>query len=160
MKQFNVTLLSLWAVATLSACSTAREQFDFSKKSPDEFAVVKRAPLEMPSSMNLPPPRPGAPRPQEAAATQQAKQVLFGRSATETTPSSTTSGESILLQRSGANNVSADIRNRIDEETIKEQEENISTFNKILGRTGSASRSSNDIINPTEELKRLEQQQQ
>ena len=160
MKLFNVTLLSICTVATLTACSTAKEQFDFSKKAPDEFAVVKRAPLEMPTSTALPPPRPGAPRPQEAAATQQAKQVLFGSGDATTTSQNTTSGESLLLQRSGAANTSADIRDIVDAETLEAQSQNASTFDKIIGRAGRKNYSSGDVINPTEELKRLEQGQE
>jgi hypothetical protein len=158
MKPFSFVLLSLCSISVLSACSKTKEQFDFSKKAPDEFAVVKRAPLEMPTSIKLPPPRPGAPRPQEAASTDQAKQILFGRTEnTATQPS--TSSESILLQRAGANNVSADIRDVVDAETLESREDSISTFDKIIGRNSSGSSSTN-VIDPKEELKRLEAQQQ
>jgi hypothetical protein len=55
---------------------------------PDEFAVQRQAPLVVPPDFALTPPQPGAPRPAEGTAAQQALQALFGgpapRSAVET----------------------------------------------------------------------------
>ena len=55
---------------------------------PDEFAVQRQAPLVVPPDFALVPPQPGAPRPAEGTAAQQALQALFGgpapRSAVET----------------------------------------------------------------------------
>lgn len=55
---------------------------------PDEFAVQRQAPLAVPPDFNLVPPAPGAPRPTEGTASQQAMEALFGgpaaRSAVET----------------------------------------------------------------------------
>jgi hypothetical protein len=54
---------------------------------PDEFAVQRRAPLVIPPDFALTPPRPGAPRPQEADSSTLALQAMFGgqaqRSASE-----------------------------------------------------------------------------
>lgn len=55
---------------------------------PDEFAVQRQAPLVVPPDFALVPPAPGAPRPAEGTASEQALQALFGgpapRSAVET----------------------------------------------------------------------------
>ena len=55
---------------------------------PDEFAVQRQAPLVIPPDFALVPPVPGAPRPAEGTAAQQALDALFGgpapRSAVET----------------------------------------------------------------------------
>ena len=55
---------------------------------PDEFAVQRQAPLVVPPDFALTPPAPGAPRPAEGTAAQQALDALFGgpapRSAVET----------------------------------------------------------------------------
>ncbi|MDJ0276888.1 DUF3035 domain-containing protein [Sphingomonas sp. 2R-10] len=57
------------------------------RQRPDEFAVARQAPLVIPPDYSLVPPRPGAARPQDTAASTQAMQALFGgpaqRSATE-----------------------------------------------------------------------------
>jgi hypothetical protein len=76
----------------LAACSSAGLA---GRDRPDEFAVQRQAPLVVPPDFALVPPQPGAPRPAEGTAAQQALDVLFGgpapRSATETS----------LLQRAG-----------------------------------------------------------
>ena len=55
---------------------------------PDEFAVQRQTPLVVPPDFQLRPPQPGAPRPTEGTAAQQALEALFGgaapRSAVET----------------------------------------------------------------------------
>ncbi|MEP7222499.1 MAG: DUF3035 domain-containing protein [Novosphingobium sp.] len=45
---------------------------------PDEFAVQRQAPLVVPPDFSLTPPAPGAPRPVEQSAQQQAQDALFG----------------------------------------------------------------------------------
>ena len=59
-----------------------------SRDRPDEFAVQRQAPLVVPPDFALTPPAPGAPRPAEGTAAQQALEALFGgpapRSAVET----------------------------------------------------------------------------
>ena len=58
------------------------------RERPDEFAVQRQAPLVIPPDFALVPPVPGAPRPAEGTAAQQALDALFGgpapRSAVET----------------------------------------------------------------------------
>ena len=160
MKQLNLLTICVLSVSILTACSVAQEQFDFSKKAPDEFAVVTRAPLEMPSSYELPPPNLGAERPQESSAEEQAKQALFGSSASDAVDQPST-GESILLQRANAQDTPADIRAQVDAETQELADENLSTFNRILGKVGKKTDAPADTIDPVKERDRLilEQQQ-
>ena len=57
------------------------------RERPDEFAVQRQAPLVVPPDFHLVPPEPGAPRPTEGTAAQQALEALFPppeRSAVET----------------------------------------------------------------------------
>jgi len=53
----------------------------FERSRPDEFAVQRQAPLVVPPDFNLVPPAPGAPRPAEGTAGQQALDTMFGGSA-------------------------------------------------------------------------------
>lgn len=48
------------------------------RERPDEFAVQRQAPLVVPPDFELTPPQPGAPRPAEGTAAQQALDALFG----------------------------------------------------------------------------------
>jgi hypothetical protein len=76
--------LALGATAMLSACGGGLIS---SRERPDEFAVQRQAPLVVPPDFELLPPAPGAPRPAEGTASQQALEALFPpqtRSAVET----------------------------------------------------------------------------
>ncbi len=50
--------------------------FGFTRNTPNEFTVTTRAPLTMPPSDALPSPEPGAPRPQEQGARQEALETI------------------------------------------------------------------------------------
>ena len=83
----NATRIVLVAsgAALLAACGSSGI---LSRERPDEFAVQRQAPLVIPPDFALTPPQPGAPRPAEGTAAQQALDALFGgpapRSAVET----------------------------------------------------------------------------
>lgn len=68
----------LVAAGLLAGCSEARQAMGLGKRAPDEFTVVKRAPLSLPPEYSLRPPEPGAPRPQEPSPTAQARQQVLG----------------------------------------------------------------------------------
>ena len=54
-----ISCLLFGAVLSLSACGGTKEKLGLTKKAPDEFAVVRRAPLSMPPDYTLRPPTPG-----------------------------------------------------------------------------------------------------
>lgn len=90
-----------WVVAplvlALAACHTApKGVFAARKGTPNEFVVGRAAPLVVPPDFALVPPRPGAPRPQEADSSTQALNAMFGGQAR---PSA---GEAGLLDQAGA----------------------------------------------------------
>src|SRR5918996_1484885 len=57
---------------------TVQDALGMSKRAPDEFAVVKRAPLIVPPDYDLRPPEPGAPRPNIGRTADQARVALTG----------------------------------------------------------------------------------
>jgi len=63
------------------AQGSVQEVLGMSKRSPDEFAVVKRAPLIVPPDFELRPPEPGAPRPNIGRTSDQARVALTGNQA-------------------------------------------------------------------------------
>lgn len=79
-----------------------------SKAPPDEFAVVKRAPLIMPPEFKLRPPAPGADRPQELDTSELARSALLP--AGTSGPENKTAGEVALLRAANAEDVSPGIR--------------------------------------------------
>ena len=80
----QIVLVALGA-SLLAACGGGGV---LGRERPDEFAVQRQAPLVIPPDFALTPPAPGAPRPAEGTAAQQALDALFGgpapRSAVET----------------------------------------------------------------------------
>lgn len=156
MKNYLVLGTAIMAL-TLSACSKTREQFDFSKKAPDEFQVTTRAPLEMPPEFTLRPPRPGAARPQEESPTEEAKQAVFGKEpqAVAKTQSDLTAGESILLQKTGANAIDPNIRDKVDAESARLVKENQSTVDRILGKAGKKVDVKSTVVDPIKEAERI-----
>lgn len=78
-------------LSLLSACGSSSGVFGRSR--PDEFAVSRAAPLVVPPDFALAPPKPGAPRPQEADSSTQALQAMFGGPAQRSPVESSTVGQ-------------------------------------------------------------------
>ena len=91
-KHHTIALLAASA-AMLSACSGGGL---LDRERPDEFAVQRQAPLVVPPDFNLVPPAPGAPRPTEGTASEQALEALFGG------PAARSQVETSALDRAGA----------------------------------------------------------
>ncbi|NCO04153.1 MAG: DUF3035 domain-containing protein [Alphaproteobacteria bacterium] len=154
-----LALIALPISFALIGCESTKEQFDFSKKAPDEFAIVKRAPLEMPPNFNLRPPRPGQARPQEDSAVDEAKQAIFGEegvSVAQTEAAPVSEGESILLQKSGVDLTAPNIRDVIDAETQQLNKENKPTIDRILGVTGKKYEAPSSVVNARAESERIQ----
>ena len=66
----------LAASSLVAGCGDFKKTIGLEPTLPDEFAVESRAPLTLPPDFDLRPPSPGAPRPQEKASNQQAKQAI------------------------------------------------------------------------------------
>jgi hypothetical protein len=125
------TALAVSGVLLLAGCSGVQEQFSLTSTPPDEFKVTTRAPLAVPPDFNLRPPAPGAPRPQEGTATQQAKQVIFRASGNaELTleeamrADGRTLGERALLIEAQADQAQSGIRQVVEREskTLREED--------------------------------------
>ncbi len=157
MKKFFVSLLVV-AAFTLGACESTREQFDFSKKAPDEFAVVKRAPLEMPPNYEITAPKPGAPRPQEQSADDIAKSAILGPEALKARAKAdgVSQGEAAFLNKTGAAGVSPSIRAKVDAETaeiIKDETPGIDSLKKMVGQK--PAEVAPEAVDPVKEVERL-----
>lgn len=64
--------------ATTGCDTTVQETLGLGKRAPDEFQVVRRAPLVLPPDMNLRPPRPGAVGGSQPDASAEAREILTG----------------------------------------------------------------------------------
>ncbi len=132
-----------WAITAglalgVSACDTLKEQAGLTKKAPDEFTIITKAPLVMPPDFSLRPPRPGAKGPRDVQPRDQARAAVFqtdkaGRATAEQarqagqntlagaagSPSTAKAAgaELRILEKAGADGVDSSIRNIINRET-------------------------------------------
>lgn len=94
---------------SLSACQSMSRALGLEKVSPDEFAIMTRAPLILPPDFNLLPPKPGQRRPQDLPSSQVAAAALYDSYDRKITKP-LTQGENALLARVGASQASPAIR--------------------------------------------------
>lgn len=109
----RAALPALPLLLALAGCGpdTARS-LGFTRDPPDEFQVTTRAPLSVPPRLgDLPPPTPGAPRPQES----RSAAAILAPGATAAAPSP---AERALLARAGGG-ASPEIRRQVDEESLR-----------------------------------------
>lgn len=93
MPKLKPALVLIATSAMLAGCGGSGI---FNRDRPDEFAVQRQAPLVVPPDFNLVPPSPGAPRPAEGTASEQALDALFGG------PAPRSSVETSALDRAGS----------------------------------------------------------
>jgi hypothetical protein len=146
--------LSILCIALLGGCSNAKESLGLNKSAPDEFKVLKRAPLELPPSYALRPPTPGAPRPQEQATSEAAAQTVFGAQAPQV-KAAPTNGGNLLLQQAGASAADPNIRTTIDEQTKELNAVNKTVSQNLLSIGGTDDSAS--IVDAKKEAERLQQ---
>lgn len=105
------------ALLLLAGCSGAQVAHDLgmNRDNPDEFEVTTRAPLAIPSDFSLPPPQPGAPRPQEPATEVSAEAVLDPSVELQNHAAAESAGQDALVAAAGPG-APADIRQTIEAE--------------------------------------------
>jgi hypothetical protein len=139
------------------------------KKSPDEFQVVSRAPLSMPPDYSLRPPTPGAPRPQEGTTQQQAEGIITGYPDRQVQPdqipsvgegeqtTAESAGEAAFLQSAGMTGVDPNIRKLVDQETAADEESSTSFLDDLIFWHKATPYGT--VVDPVAEQKRLQENQ-
>jgi len=97
--------------------------------SPDEFRVVKKAPLVVPPDYSLRPPEPGAGTPFEVDPTRAGSASAFGADIGQ----SASASERTLVANAGANAVSPVIREQVDWEEAKVIRKSQSVSDRVMG---------------------------
>lgn len=112
VSRFSLLAAVLALPLLLGACDAVKKQVGVGRNSPDEFAVVKRAPLTLPPEYALRPPSADY-IPPASEATQQARSALMGGE-TQASAAKTGSAEEAFLSRAGAKQADPDIRAAIN----------------------------------------------
>jgi hypothetical protein len=110
------------ALLGLTGCagSDLARTFGLTRDVPNEFEVTTRAPLSMPPELTLPPPQPGAPRPQERTAAATAETDLVPQSALAPAVGGANSpGQQALVNAAGPP-APSDIRGKVDAQAAKD----------------------------------------
>lgn len=162
MKNYRKTLLLTgFSVLMLTGCGNVKQELGLTHPPPDEFTVLKRAPLSMPPDYGLRPPQPGMTRPQDTVATDEARTTVFGGHA-ETAQSAPTSSDAILLKDTGGDQASPDIRRAIDREAAAMPAKKKPISEKLLGwaHTSQPEEPAATVVDPVKESERLKTDRQ
>tara|TARA_Y100001960_G_scaffold290467_1_gene331094 strand:+ start:115 stop:651 length:537 start_codon:yes stop_codon:yes gene_type:complete len=138
-------------VLLLGACSGVKEELGLTRNSPDEFTVVKRAPLTLPPEYNLRPPGSGPTAVTSGRTAGTARTAVFGSTGTTTQADN---ADSAFLAKAGAVDADSSIRNVIEQENGYITVENRSTIEKLLRRDGDAEAAV--VVDPVKEKQRLD----
>lgn len=149
--------LALGLALALGACdSTIQEQLGVAKRAPDEFQVVRRAPLVIPPSYNLRPPAPGTVGPAQSTAAE-AEQLLTGEPAPPAAGAPGQSAAEVALLNASPVRAETDVRERVADETGELARLNERTFLFILDfqRRQFQPQTDTSLLNPDAETARL-----
>jgi hypothetical protein len=153
----RVALASL----SLSGCTDFRRAVGWDKVIPDEFAVVSRAPLAIPPDYTLRPPRLGAPRNQETAPVEQARQTVFRaagdqQAALPAAAGTRSAAEGELLQKAGVGEAPPNIRELVNEDASQSQPVDEGFVDKLLfWRSSDKTGDAGQLVDPEKEAQRL-----
>ena len=146
--------LLLVAIA-LSACSGVRDQLGLNRQAPDEFTVVRKAPLSLPPNFNLRPPTPGSPAADRSPpATELARRALTGDRAGPQPDAPQSVGEQALLRQAGTNRAEPDIREVLLAETTQLRQRDDALVNRLIFWRDPGAEDE-DVLDPTAESRRL-----
>lgn len=116
-----------FAVSLVTGCSSLG-----GSNSPDEFRVVKKAPLVVPPDYSLRPPEPGAGQPFEVDPTRSGTVTAFGADIGVDASAS----ERALVAAAGANAVSPVIRSQVDWEEARIIRKSSTVSDRVIGWDG------------------------
>ncbi len=144
----SVLGLSAAAIAAMTATGCSGT----ANRSPDEFRVVRKAPLTVPPEFNLRPPAQGESLPTELRREDQAQAVIFGQAI----GGGASDGEKLFVAKAGADAIDPKIRATVDYDASGTLRKDESFSDKILSFGGSDKKAT--IINPDAEAERLDEE--
>jgi DUF3035 family protein len=146
-------LLCLLAAPCLTGCSGQEltNTLGLTRDAPNEFTVTTRAPLAMPSQFTLPPPDPGAARPQEQSERRKAEEALVPATALATGPRESSPGQQAIVQAAGPP-APPDIRTEVNAESALDKPRQTFTEQLMFWKKPPPA---GTVVDPTREAQRL-----
>lgn len=141
------------AVVGFAACAALGVAGCSSTGGPDEFRVVRKAPLTVPPEYNLRPPSPGSARPQELSPEAQARVAVFGIDFGQTA----SAGEKLFIRQAGGDAVDRSVRNQVDFDNAQVLRKNRSLADTILNWGGTPAE---PVVDPAAEAERIKAAQE
>jgi len=163
IRRYVGTACILTSLFALGACGGETGKIlGLDRQTPDEFAVVTRAPLTLPPEFGLRPPDPNGQRTQDLKPGLEAQRAVFGEDAVQRRleteadmrRAGSSQGEIALLTRTGGLDVDSSIRRVVDQETAAltaEQESFVDTL--VFWRDKEPA---GDVVDAGEETRRLQ----
>ncbi|MFC7291115.1 DUF3035 domain-containing protein [Hirschia litorea] len=145
------TVLGLTAAISVAAM-TATGCSSSGTNAPDEFRVVRKAPLSVPPEYNLRPPATGESIPVELQRDDQARAILFG----ERLGGQASEGERLLVRKAGGEAIDAKVRAQVDYDATGTLRKSEGLSDKILFFKGNDEKAL--VLDPENEAARLEQE--
>ncbi len=159
LRRASVFALIGAAGLSLSACEAIRNAAGQGKDSPDEFAVVTKAPLVVPPDFNLRPPSPGAAPTNQTDPTTSAETALYGATPQQVAsalPPTMSQGERMLLANAHVENTDPTIRQEIASDGRNMRAGDDSFTNNVMFWSSSSPSATGDVnINPDSEAARI-----
>ncbi|MEM6625501.1 MAG: DUF3035 domain-containing protein [Pseudomonadota bacterium] len=143
-------LATIVALSSVTAACTGG-----ARRTPDEFRVVRKAPLTIPPEYNLRPPAPGESRPQELQPDAQARTALFGESFGQ----GASDGERLLVAKAGGDAVDPNIRTAVDFDATATLRKGRRFSDRVLFWTDEDDALSEDPVDPNSEAERITAEQ-
>ncbi|MCK5556112.1 MAG: DUF3035 domain-containing protein [Alphaproteobacteria bacterium] len=161
MRTENKLLLIAPVLAVaLSGCASVKSELGVGRNSPDEFMVIKRAPLTLPPEYTLRPPvAPNKSKSAEETA-EKTRAALMGK--TKTSSAAKGAAEKALLDKIGVETANTDIRKMIDDDNGYISIENRTVADKLIFWDDEQHSPNNipaSVVDPKAETKRLKKNQ-
>lgn len=110
IRQHHFKWAALSATLILSGCQTVTSTLGLTKRAPNEFNIITKAPLIVPPEYNLTPPKVGESSAENNYTQDAARRALIG----DIDPADPSRGEIVLLSKAGVANADEEIRIKID----------------------------------------------
>lgn len=161
MRWLSKSVAVIGLAGVVSACGGTAQTLGLTPEPPDEFQVVRKAPLSLPPNYSLRPPAPGQQRPQELIPTESAKKSVFRLSDRNvgqvTLPEGEARGQAAFLARAGANEARSDIREVLEQERGLIADASRTFLDELLFWQDDEAQDDRTLIDANAERKRLQE---